>query len=209
MSKKGKDTTTKTVLLVGAGALAAYLLIPRVREAVASAIPEFPSIDLSKLFPEGGGIPLAFPEIDIAGVVSGAVSDTFADLLSSLGIGDGDKDGVKEDEVITTEKSGWQLFKDEVVKVTEFAEEKAVKAAIIGGAVGVSAVAIRYAGPPLARTVGGVTERLASRLFTTKAAVTAAKIPPAGEALGPAAATKLPGQALKYTKPSFWGRLFG
>lgn len=201
MSKKEKDTT-KTLLLIGGGALAAYLLIPRVKEAVAGAIPEFPSIDLSKLFPEGGlPLTIAYPEMDFGA----AISDTLAGLLTGLGLPTGaDAAGGQPDIPIipptepVTEKGWWETFKGEAVKVAEYG-------AIVGGGY----VGLRYLAPPAARAIGGVGERLASRLFATKAAQIAAKVPTAGEALGPAAATKLPGQVLKYPKPSFWGRLFG
>lgn len=209
MSKKEKDTT-KTLLLIGAGALAAYLLIPRVKEAVAGAIPEFPSIDLGKLFPEGGGIPITYPEIDIGG----AISDALSGLLAGLGLptGAGAEGGQPDIPIIpptepVSEKGWWESFKEETVKVTEFGE----KVAITGLGIGAAYVGLRYLGPPAARATGRGVEWLASRLFKTKIAETAAKAAKAGEmgteGLGPAAATK--GFPLKYARPPWWARLFG
>jgi len=193
---------TNTLLLIGAGALAAYLLLPKAKEAIEGMMPEFPSIDLGALFPEGG-VPLniAYPEIDFGA----AISDTMGELLASLGIGGGagaeggqpDIPIVPPDEIVS--EKGW----------SDSVKGAAINIAEAGAILGATYIGFRYIAPPAARAVGGITERLASRLFQAKAAQTAAKVPTAGEALGPAAATKLPGQALKYAKPPWWARLFG
>ena len=183
MSKK--DTTTKTLLLLGAGGLAAYLLFPKVKEAVSDIIPSFPglpSINFGGLLPEGG--------IDLSGFYE-AIKEGLGGMSFSLfgegGIGFPDPDP-DPDPGITETVSTWDYIKQEAVTVAKF-----------GLIVGATGVTIRYAGPPVARAAGTTVGRLAGRLFSMKAAQTAARVGTAGETLGPAAATKDLGK-LKYTK---------
>jgi len=194
-----KKDTTNTLLLIGAGALAAYLLLPKVQEVVSGAIPEFPSIDLSKLFPEGG-VPLTFeyPEMDFAGAISDALSGVLGDLGIIIPAKPEDVDvtipPVPPIPTPVTEKGWWDIVKTEAVKVAEY-----------GAIVGASYVGLRYAGPPVARAAGTAVERVASRLFaarTVTKAVPGVKVGEMGvEALGKAAATK--GFPLRYPGPAF------
>jgi len=167
-----KKDTEKTLLIVGGGLLAAYLLFPKVKETIQegfkNAIPSF----------EWGGIGLGEGGIDLAGIISGAgtaagaaaveaVKDAFGAFLAGLtdgggGEGDGDIAPIPED----TGKGVWQTIKDEAWGVTKWA-----------GLVGGGAVAIRYGGPPVVRGLGNVFERTVTRPVTTKPPAMGAKAP--------------------------------
>ena len=190
-----KDNTTKTLLLLGAGALAAYLVIPKVKEAVSDMVPGMPSFDFGGLLPEGG--------IDFSGLAAGlaaGVNEAIREGLSGITFSpwgeDGPPWGPAPDLVIDPEPeipgtvSTWDYIKQEAVTVAKYA-----------GIVAATGITIRYAGPPTARALGTTASRLAGRLFQTQAAQTTARATTtAGEGLGPASATKLPGQKLKYPR---------
>jgi len=205
-----KSDTGKTLLIVGGGLLAAYLLFPKVKETVQEGIAgAIPSL-------EWGGIGLGepgSPGIDLAGMISGAgtaageaaanaVKDAFASFFGGLTGGGGETPPpITPPEVTETEPSTWEYVKGEAVKIAEFG------AIVTGGYLGA-----RYLAPPVLRETGSLTGRVLSRMFPGRAAAQRAAStvkPGAGgvEGLGPASATK--GFPLKYTPEGNWfTRLF-